>query len=176
MTDEVKPVDAFAMGSGVPLMEGEIRPKPKYADRVHKRVLLVGAALIVLMIGIFFLALDGMDQKKGKTEAENNSEKKFTETTAPKDLTEPPDSDGLGGGVGGASLVGSVTKAQVDLSGGVAGGAKTLLCLPITVWAPDLRGQMPHRCNRLLQRPRSRQRTWPNRQGSNEWLKRVAMA
>lgn len=122
MTDEVKPVDAFAMGSGVPLMEGEIRPKPKYADRVHKRVLLVGAALIVLMIGIFFLALDGMDQKKGKTEAENNSEKKFTETIAPKDLTEPPDSDGLGGSVAGASLVGSATKAQVDLSGGVAGG------------------------------------------------------
>lgn len=59
--------DPFALESGVPVapaIDGSLRPTPKFADRISKRVLGVAFAIVVVMVGIFLLALDQMDNKK----------------------------------------------------------------------------------------------------------------
>lgn len=127
MSDNSKTVDAFSLEAGVPKIEGDIRPKPKYADRISKRVILVAMALLVLMIGIFFLALDSMDQKNKKENGVSQREKqpeskKFTETNVPKELIGGLDSDSVNGTGGGTSLL--TSKAPDDpLGGSTAAGA-----------------------------------------------------
>lgn len=64
MSQDGKKVDAFSLEAGVPKIEGEIQPKPKYADRISKRIIAVGLAVAVLMVGIFFASLEAMDHKK----------------------------------------------------------------------------------------------------------------
>lgn len=129
MSDDGKKVDAFSLEAGVPKIEGEIRPKPKYADRISKRVIAVGVAIAVLMIGVFFAALDAMDhKKKGRQEAveaekKKSEPKKVAEAVVPKDLTDSPESDGSKGRAAPASLVGSAPKAQDDLLGGGMGAS-----------------------------------------------------
>lgn len=127
MSDDGKKVDAFSLEAGVPKIEGEIKPKPKYADRISKRIIALGLALVVLMVGIFFAALDAMDHKKKghqeavETESKKAQPKKVVEAVVPKELTDAPDSDGSKGHTAPASLVGSAPKAQDDLLGGGAG-------------------------------------------------------
>lgn len=126
MSENSKTIDAFSLEAGVPKIEGEILPKPKYADRISKRVILVAVTLLVLIIGIFFLALDSIDQKgkkgDGLTETEKKPDsKKFTETSVPKELIGGLDSDIVNGSGGGASLV--LPQAPDDPLGGTAGGS-----------------------------------------------------
>jgi type IV secretion system protein TrbI len=137
--DGGKKVDAFSLDAGVPKIEGSIRPSPKYADRISTRVIGVAVAIILLMVGIFFAALDAMDRKKKDHQETTEVDKKkaqpgkVADTVVPKDLTEAPMDDAAGGGTGAASLVGSAPKAAQDdllgstmgsssLTGGAAGG------------------------------------------------------
>ena len=127
MSDTGKKVDAFSLEAGVPKIEGEIQPKPKYADRISKRIIAVGVAIVFLMVGVFFAALDAMDhKKKGHQEAVETEKKKpqpnkVVEAVVPKELTDAPDSDGSKGHTAPASLVGSAPKTQDDLLGGGSG-------------------------------------------------------
>lgn len=127
MSQDGKKVDAFSLEAGVPKIEGEIQPKPKYADRISKRIIAVGLAVAVLMVGIFFASLEAMDhKKKGRQEAVETEKKKsqpakVAEAVVPKELTDAPDSDGSKGRAAPASLVGSAPKAQDDLLGGGTG-------------------------------------------------------
>ncbi len=61
--------DPFAIGAGVPKIEGALRPKPKLADRISAKVIIFALAIIALMAGLFLAALDGMD-KKPKSESD----------------------------------------------------------------------------------------------------------
>lgn len=64
MAGEEKKADPFDLASGVPGIEGELRPKPKYADRISKRVLGVIGVIFGLLVLVFLFALDNMDKKK----------------------------------------------------------------------------------------------------------------
>lgn len=125
--DDGKKVDAFSLDAGVPKIEGSIRPKPKYADRISKRVIGVAVAIVLLMILIFFAALDAMDRRKKDHQetAEVDKKKpppgKVAETVVPKDLTDAPVADGAAGRSGAASLVDSAPKGQDDLLGSTSG-------------------------------------------------------
>ncbi|CAN7779632.1 TrbI/VirB10 family protein [Cupriavidus necator] len=125
--DSGKKVDAFSLDAGVPKIEGSIRPNPKYADRISKRVIGVAVAIILLMVGIFFAALDAMDRKKKDHQETTEVDKKkpqpgkVADTVVPKDLTDAPMGDAAAGSTGAASLVGSAPKAQDDLLGSTTG-------------------------------------------------------
>lgn len=137
MAEDGKKLDAFSLEAGVPTIDGSIRPQPKYADRISKRVIGVAVAIVLLMIVIFFAALDSMDRRKKERQESAQVDKKkaqpskAAEAVVPKDLTEAPASDGQAAPAGAASLVGSAPKTQDDLLGGpvgassLAGGAGT---------------------------------------------------
>ena len=58
--------DPFALESGVPgvpSIGNSLRPTPMFADRISKRVLGAAFAVVVVVVGIFLLALDQMDKK-----------------------------------------------------------------------------------------------------------------
>lgn len=127
--DDGKKFDAFSLDAGVPKIEGSIRPKPTYADRISKRVIGVAVAIALLMIGIFFAALDAMDRKKKDPQENVEVDKKkpqpgkSAETVVPKDLTDASATDGASGPSGAASLVGSAPKGQDDLMGSPSGAS-----------------------------------------------------
>jgi len=59
-----KKSDPFDLASGVPGIEGELRPKPKLSDRISKRVIAVAMLFVGIVALIFLLALDSMDKPK----------------------------------------------------------------------------------------------------------------
>lgn len=66
MSDKKK-VDPFDLEAGVPevpAIEGELRPKPKFADRISKRILLVAFGAIAVVAIIFLASFDNIDNKK----------------------------------------------------------------------------------------------------------------
>jgi len=56
--------DPFDLASGVPAIEGELRPKPKFADRISKRVVLVAYFFVAVLVVIFIWSIGNMDEKK----------------------------------------------------------------------------------------------------------------
>lgn len=89
MSDKVQAA-GFDLSAGVPAIEGDMRPKPKFADRISKRVLGVGFVFIGVLVAIFLISLNNMDKKPAKKKAE---EKLLTakgpasqEVGVPKDL------------------------------------------------------------------------------------------
>jgi type IV secretory pathway VirB10-like protein len=97
--------DAFALDAGVPAIEGSIRPKPRFADRISKRVLGVVLLVLVLIAGVFMLALNQMDERKLKpsdstapTTAKPGGVK-LGDNGVPKDLTDAPAIDGAASSV-----------------------------------------------------------------------------
>jgi len=86
--------DAFDLEAGVPPIEGEMRTKPKHADRISKRVLMVIFGMVATLVLIFLAALSNVDDKEKPkvvkdpvAEAKNNSE--FDEATlVPRDIKE----------------------------------------------------------------------------------------
>ena len=56
-------IDKFDLTAGVPAIEGTLRPKPKFADRISKRVLTVVFVFVGILVAIFLLSLDNMDKK-----------------------------------------------------------------------------------------------------------------
>lgn len=151
---EAKPVDPFALEAGVPNVEGAIKPQPKFADRISKRVIVVGLAVVFLMVGLFFAALDHMDQKKKarqeSVEADRKEKPKTPKTAvavAPKDLTDAPESADGQARQGAASLVSAASAPRPDedplTSGGgapsLAGGATARSTAPAASGVPSLR-------------------------------------
>lgn len=63
-----KKVDPFDLASGVPKLEGDLRPAPKAVDRISRRVLIVLFGVIAVLAGLFLLALDSMDKPKKTTQ------------------------------------------------------------------------------------------------------------
>lgn len=59
-----KKVDPFALDAGVPIIEGDLRPAPKFADRISSRVPAVGFGILALILVLFFIALNGFDDAK----------------------------------------------------------------------------------------------------------------
>ncbi|HJV75106.1 MAG TPA: TrbI/VirB10 family protein [Noviherbaspirillum sp.] len=56
--------DPFDLNAGVPGIQGDMRPKPKFADRISKRVLVAAMAFVGVLVVVFLVALDHMDEKK----------------------------------------------------------------------------------------------------------------
>jgi type IV secretory pathway VirB10-like protein len=81
--------DPFDLASGVPAMDGSLRPPPRFADRISKRVLGVVFVFLALVFVIFFLALQNMDNKR-KAPAQ-----KAVAKTSDTSLTPPDDPDDL---------------------------------------------------------------------------------
>ncbi|WP_304350893.1 TrbI/VirB10 family protein [Comamonas testosteroni] len=115
-----KKLDPFDEESGVPKIEGELKPKPKFSDRISKRVLWVVFAVGIAFFSIFFMALDNMDKKKARNSAEAENKPKTQnsgpapEPGAPKELldaqpnkelpSQTAEDDLFGKGIGSASL------------------------------------------------------------------------
>ena len=88
---EAKKQDPFDLESGVPGIEGQLRPRPKFSDRISKRVLFVVFALVALMVVVFLGSLSQIGEKKiepAKANSKNNLDKtdKGTGSVTPKDL------------------------------------------------------------------------------------------
>jgi type IV secretion system protein TrbI len=79
MTDKPDLFDLAAgvpTAEGVPKIEGEMRPAPKAADRISKRVIFLALIVFGIIVGTFFLALANMDKPKKDASAKlvaNNS-------------------------------------------------------------------------------------------------------
>jgi len=67
MSDTSK-VDSFDLAAGVPGIGDSLRPKPKFSDRISKRVLLVLFGFIALLVAIFLTALNNMGTKPAQKE------------------------------------------------------------------------------------------------------------
>lgn len=78
--------DPFDLAAGVPKIEGDLRPAPKVAERISKRVLMVVFGLVAIVTMTFLVALDAMDKKGPKPAAEKKVENKSPGSGAP-----PPD-------------------------------------------------------------------------------------
>lgn len=88
---EDKKQDPFDLESGVPGIEGQLRPRPKFSDRISKRVLFVAFALVALMVVVFLGSLSQIGENKiepAKANSKNNLDKtdKGTGSVTPKDL------------------------------------------------------------------------------------------
>lgn len=100
---DAKKADAFDLAAGVPGIEGALRPQPKFADRISKRVIFVVFAVLLVVLAIFFAALDAMDQRQSSNPAKDEaaSKKKTTkkdfDAGVPKELTGSLDGDGAKG-------------------------------------------------------------------------------
>lgn len=80
-------VDGFDLAAGVPTIDGELRPKPKYADGISKRVVMVLGALAALGVLVFIVSLDNIDKKKAPKEEDK---KELTKGAAPDKKTGAP--------------------------------------------------------------------------------------
>jgi type IV secretory pathway VirB10-like protein len=122
--------DKFDLEAGVPnipdqppAIEGEIRPKPKFADRISKKVIGIAIGTLGLVISIFFVAIDSMDHKKPANTDDDNAAKmegKSVSDGVPKDLLGIEESDGKDGKPHRASLVKPETAkaaSAVDVAG-----------------------------------------------------------
>jgi type IV secretory pathway VirB10-like protein len=85
-----KELDPFDLTAGVPQIEGALRPTPKFADRISKRVLYLLFALVGFAVVIFLVSLDNMDQKKKKPlpekEVKKGASSKDAGVGVPKEL------------------------------------------------------------------------------------------
>lgn len=120
MSSDSQKQDPFALEAGVPMLEGDIAPKPKFADRISRRVLAVVFVIMILVVGIFFAALDAMDAKKKKgpntVEVTKDKPKPRMESEVPKEFTESAANGGTQ-----SSLVTAKPMAQDQLLGTTAG-------------------------------------------------------
>lgn len=86
---EEKKEDPYDLAAGVPGIQGEMRPKPKFADRISWRVLAVAVGFVGLMLVIFFVALNGVDDKpkpKAGQSAEDKAKAQIVGTEVPRDF------------------------------------------------------------------------------------------
>ena len=88
MTDKAN-VSPFDLDAGVPPVEGSLRPKPRFADRISKRVIVVALLLAALVVILFMVALENIDKKRAPPPP-----KTVTKTTdTPPNLPDDADAD-----------------------------------------------------------------------------------
>lgn len=75
MAGVFKKTDPYAIDSGVPTIEDSLRPKPKFVDRISKRVVVVVLLAIGLVMALFMFALDSMDAKEKANPSTSLNEK-----------------------------------------------------------------------------------------------------
>lgn len=143
---EEKKKDLFDLSAGVPQVEGEMRPKPKLADRLSWRIGAAVGVFLMIVMGLFFWGLSGVGEKKAPTPGKAASgDKKDAPvgSSVPKDLQAAAPADGVpamagagaeGGEAGGrtaGTLVNRVTSvfpsfggASAPVAAGVAGHGK----------------------------------------------------
>lgn len=91
-------VDGFDLAAGVPKMEGDLRPKPKYADGISKRVVVAFVTFILFCIIVFIVSLDNIDKKAEPSPVDKKEPAKSSSTSdknmgAPKDVLGGPTTD-----------------------------------------------------------------------------------
>jgi type IV secretory pathway VirB10-like protein len=114
MVDDKKN-DPFALDAGVPGIEGEMRPKPKLADRLSWRIGAVTAVILAFIVGMFMWGMSGVGEKRaaepGKS-ASGEPKDALAGSKPPKDMTEL------------AAPVGSVAGGSPDdMKGGQVAGS-----------------------------------------------------
>ena len=146
--------DPFAIDAGVPKIEGALRPKPKFSDRISSRVMFLAMGIAFGMVGIFFIALNAMDEKKPAPRQEEPAAKpKQTQAgagtqAAPRDLTDGPGVDDRQGksGQGKPSLVAATAASSPNDPlglGTASGGVPSLSGGPGGAPGNDARSKLP---------------------------------
>lgn len=77
--------DPFDLSAGVPNVDGNLRPSPKFAERISKRVLFVVFGVVAAVAATFLFALDAMDKPTVTQPKETNSEH-YGGNKTPEDL------------------------------------------------------------------------------------------
>lgn len=122
----------FDLSAGVPAIEGNLRPTPKFADRISKRVLFVVFCVVLVVVGIFLFSLDRMDANKGAGAAPS---------TGPNKKPIDKDAEAMPGELKGA--------AEAELAKGAANPATLVkqnavtVPFPIPNDKPDPKKQVP---------------------------------
>ena len=91
MTDKI--TDPFDLSAGVPPIEGDLRPKPKLADGISKRIIAVALGIVAVLMVIVMLAIDNIDNKPVKKEEKKTAKKPVASeivNRAPVDLFDEP--------------------------------------------------------------------------------------
>lgn len=99
--------DPFDLTSGVPEVQGELRPKPKFADRISKRVIGLALGIVALIVVVFLFALDNMDARQ-KPSGDDKPDKKPSASQESGKV--PAELLGEDGKVEPSSLIGSAEK------------------------------------------------------------------
>ena len=79
--------DPFDLSAGVPKIDGDLRPKPKIAERISKRVLFVVFGVLAVVVMTFLFALDAMENKP-PTKQEEKAAVVADNDDAPSTLTD----------------------------------------------------------------------------------------
>lgn len=88
--------DPFDLAAGVPAMDGTLRPVPRHADRISKRVIFVVVLVLTVVFVIFFLSLQNMDNKKKAPPPKAVAKTSDSSLTPPDDLSSTFDIAGVG--------------------------------------------------------------------------------
>lgn len=130
MSDQLKApkgaADPFSLDAGVPKLEGHLKPKPKLSARISNRIIGVVIFILLVLVGIFFAALDSMDRKSNIKQEDAPIEKKEApktsgETSVPKDLAGTSVGGDQSGG--GTSLVTGSSAVPGDFPGETGKGS-----------------------------------------------------
>lgn len=95
---ESEKVDLYDLNQGVPDVEGSIRPRPKFSDKISKRVIVVAFGFVVLIVVLFLVGLNRVGEPREvtvKEAAKLNSDKTDNGTgqKVPVDLAGVEDGD-----------------------------------------------------------------------------------
>lgn len=128
-----------------PVIEGALRPAPKFADRISKRVIGVSFGLVTLVAIIFLLSLDQMDNKKTPVTKPviDNPVVDKNDKTVPEEFKDKSASAGGGGVKNDKKSVTSVTLAlDGSQNGGVSfpGGSQKKASEPVASVVPAMSG------------------------------------
>lgn len=81
--------DPFAIKSGAPEIQGEMRPKPKLADRISPRIIWAGVLILGAILTVFLVAFGDMDTHQSQPAAKEEEAKQkeaSVERGTPKEL------------------------------------------------------------------------------------------
>lgn len=123
MASQNQKVDPYDLSAGVPGIEGELSPKPKLSDRISMRVFYVAFGFCGVLVVIFLMALDNMDNKKAAPPEKKAAAAKEREESSgtPKELLGISATPSAGEAAGATPA--SVIKAPVSASATVAPGS-----------------------------------------------------
>ncbi len=131
MADEKK-IDLFALEAGVPSIEGEMRPKPKLADRLSWRIGAAVGVFLMIVLVIFMWGMSGVGEKPAAVPGKTSGDAKdmVSGSTPPKDMTELPAQAGAAAptvsgvdDVKGGQVAGSLLGRAIGSAGGGGFGA-----------------------------------------------------